>query len=166
MTTDEQYFRGLMQDLLNAVVIQAAEDYREYSVKLLLSPEDEGAANEKEEVIAFFLSRDFNFYTTASGKNILTRLEAEETEMTDLFTEFREKKAAMIECWKQFHAGKHADRLLLEELVLLARRIREIQAIPERAWKDLFVLKTREKTVMKKISQWRREYARKGKTGN
>ena len=25
--TDEQYFRGLMQDLLNAVVIQVAEDY-------------------------------------------------------------------------------------------------------------------------------------------
>ncbi|MBQ3373068.1 MAG: hypothetical protein IJG40_08045 [Oscillospiraceae bacterium] len=72
----------------------------------------------------------------------------------------------MTACWKQFHAGKQSDRLLLEEAVRLARRIREIQAIPERAWKDLFVLKTREKTIMKKISQWRREYARKGKTGN
>lgn len=166
MTTDEQYFRGLMQDLFNAVVEQAAEDYRDYSVKLLRNPADVEAENEKEEVIAFFLSRYFNIYTTARGKNILAGLEAEEKKMAELFSEFREKKAAMTACWKQFHAGGHSDRLLLEKAVLLARRIRKIQAVPERAWKDLFVLKTREKTAMRKISQWRREYARKRKTGN
>ena len=101
MTTDEQYFRGLMQDLFNAVVEQAAEDYRDYSVKLLRNPADVEAENEKEEVIAFFLSRYFNIYTTARGKNILAGLEAEEKKMAELFSEFREKKAAMTACWRK-----------------------------------------------------------------
>lgn len=161
-----QYYKELaenIQDLLNAVVIRAAEDFREYSVKLLQNPEDEEAAREKEEVIAFFLSQDFKVYTTVSGKMILTRLEAEEVQMAELFVEFREKKEAMMDCRKRFRAGKNSDQALMAEAIRLAQRIREIERIPEGVWKDLFELKTREKNALGEISQWRRKYAKEEK---
>ena len=36
MKISDHFNKGPVQDLLNAVVVQAAEDYREYSAKLLV----------------------------------------------------------------------------------------------------------------------------------
>ena len=38
MKVSDRFHKGPVQDLLNAVVVQAAEDYREYSAKLIVQP--------------------------------------------------------------------------------------------------------------------------------
>ena len=80
------YDKGLadnIQDLLNAVVIQAAEDFRDYSVKLMLNPQSREWKKRKDNVIRFFLSNDFNAFTRVQGKYILTRLQKEITDLEE-----------------------------------------------------------------------------------
>ncbi len=77
MKVSDRFHKGPVQDLLNAVVVQAAEDYREYSAKLIVKPGSRQAAKELEEVMTFFLSEDFCFDTKVGGKYILEKLEKE-----------------------------------------------------------------------------------------
>ena len=46
MKVSDRFHKGPVQDLLNAVVVQAAEDYREYSAKLIVKPGSRQAAKD------------------------------------------------------------------------------------------------------------------------
>ncbi len=50
------YTASPVQNLLNAVVLQAAEDYRSAFMKLLQAPDDRHTRKLKKETEAFFLS--------------------------------------------------------------------------------------------------------------
>ena len=63
--------------LLNAVVIQAARDYRAACHTLRRKPESREAQQMKEDAEAFFLSEDFSAYSSVDGKQILKMLKEE-----------------------------------------------------------------------------------------
>ncbi|MBQ3372442.1 MAG: hypothetical protein IJG40_04820 [Oscillospiraceae bacterium] len=161
MKISDHFNKGPVQDLLNAVVVQAAEDYREYSAKLLVHPDDQEAAEGKEEVESFFLSEDFCFYTKVGGDYILKKLKEEQKAAVELASEFREKTGTLVKIWHDFSAGGFQDTDKLEMADSLIRRVKEIQKKPPTGWKKLFVFKTAEKNAIKKIERWRKEHERK-----
>ena len=161
MRTNVRYNKGPVQDLLNAVVVQAAEDYREYSGRLLVNPEDREAAEGVEEVKSFFLSEDFCFYTRVEGSYILKKLEEEQRVSAALFSEFREKTGMLVEIWHEFSASGYQDTGKLEKADSLIIRVKEIREKPPNGWKKLFVFKTAEKRAIKNIERWRKEHERK-----
>lgn len=61
----------------NAVVIQAAKDYREACAKLKKNPENVSAKAMKEETEKFFESQRFNMFTELDGKALLEALRKE-----------------------------------------------------------------------------------------
>ena len=65
------------QDLANAVILQAIEDYRLVCGKLRFRPGLTEAALEKRELEAFFLSRWFRTLTTLDGQELLSSLRRE-----------------------------------------------------------------------------------------
>ena len=66
-----------VQDLLNAVVVRAADDYREANVKMIMKPSNYNARKTAKECRAFFLSPEFSAYTTVEGAFILEKLDQE-----------------------------------------------------------------------------------------
>ena len=67
--------------LMDAVVLQAAEDYREACSELRINANSGEAADRKKEVEEFFLSEDCLRYTALPGKMILEKLEEEQEEI-------------------------------------------------------------------------------------
>jgi hypothetical protein len=65
------------QDLANAVILQAIEDYRRICGKLRFRPWLAGAARAKRELEEFFLSRWFRTLTTLDGQELLSSLRRE-----------------------------------------------------------------------------------------
>ena len=63
--------------LLNAVVVQAARDYRAACRRLKKYPFDEIAGCMKIDAESFFLSEDFSAYSSVDGKQILKMLKEE-----------------------------------------------------------------------------------------
>ena len=63
--------------LLNAVVIQAARDYRAACRILRRRPDKEEAQRMKADAENFFLSEDFSAYSSVDGKQILKMLKEE-----------------------------------------------------------------------------------------
>ena len=61
--------------LMDAVVMQAAEDYREVCSALRTDAKNQEAADRKKEVEEFFLSEDCLRYTAVPGRMILEKLE-------------------------------------------------------------------------------------------
>ena len=96
MKISDHFNKGPVQDLLNAVVVQAAEDYREYSAKLLVHPDDRGAAEGKEEVESFFLSEDFMIYTTLAGSYLLRKHEEEQKEVETAYLAYKAREADLL----------------------------------------------------------------------
>ena len=107
MKTNNRYRENPVQDLLNAVVVQAAEDYRDYCARLLKDPDDQEAKKEREAVRRFFLSEDFKVYTTVSGSHILSRLEDEQKDVKKSFQKIRDREAELA-----FEARKCAKFLI------------------------------------------------------
>ena len=66
-----------VQDLLHAVVVRAAEDYREAKVKMMIKPKSAAAGKTAKECRDFFLSPEFSAYTTVEGAFILEKLDQE-----------------------------------------------------------------------------------------
>ena len=66
-----------VQDLLHAVVVRAADDYREANVKMIMKPSNYNARKTAKECRAFFLSPEFSAYTTVEGAFILEKLDQE-----------------------------------------------------------------------------------------
>lgn len=138
------YDKGLadnIQDLLNAVVIQAAEDFRDYSVNLMLNPKSREWKQRKDNVIRFFLSNDFNAFTRVQGKYILTRLQKEITDLEEtcilvktaravLFLEAEKAAESFLQSGKVPPEAEERIRLILsqlsdmqEDLPLYAKRL-------------------------------------------
>ena len=67
--------------LMDAVVLQAAEDYREACSILRADARNEEAADRKKEVEEFFLSEFCLRYTNLPGRKILEILEKEQEEI-------------------------------------------------------------------------------------
>ena len=96
MKVSDRFHKGPVQDLLNAVVVQAAEDYREYSAKLIVNPGSRQAAKDLEEVKSFFLSEDFCFYTKVGGDYILKKLEEEQKEQAAAYQNYKAREAELL----------------------------------------------------------------------
>ena len=95
MKTNDRYYRDAAQDLCNAVVVQAADDFREYSSRLMVNPNDWAAKKELEEVKSFFLSPWFGRFTTAPGTFILRKLIAEQEQVKADCAMWQETKTEM-----------------------------------------------------------------------
>ena len=67
--------------LMNAVILQAAEDYREACSELRSNAQNEMAADRKKEVEGFFFSEDCLRYTALPGRTILEMLDKEQEEL-------------------------------------------------------------------------------------
>ncbi len=77
MKDENRYSDNPVQDLLNAVVVRAAEDYREAQVKYLMKSSNYHAGKTVKECRDFFLSPEFSAYTTVEGAFILAKLDKE-----------------------------------------------------------------------------------------
>lgn len=71
---DEKFFR---EELANAIIIRAAEDWREAKRLLAEDPENTEAAFAVHETERFFLSDDYAALTTYPGRTLLSRLRKE-----------------------------------------------------------------------------------------
>ena len=69
------------ENLLNAVVAQAAKDYRSACKKLRKKPEDKAALKLKRETEDFFTTDRVRLYTHYSGVRLLHMLEEEQAEI-------------------------------------------------------------------------------------
>ena len=102
MKINDHYHKGPVQDLLNAVVVQATEDYREYSAKLIVKPGSRQAAKDLEEVKSFFLSEDFCFYTKVGGDYVLKKLEEEKRTAENLLWNSGARLVKWLSCVRNF----------------------------------------------------------------
>ena len=68
------------EDCANAIIVQAAKDYREARKKLRKRPGDPGAEARIREVERFFLSPWFSKLTTLKGRKLLKMLKEEDAE--------------------------------------------------------------------------------------
>lgn len=66
------------QQLANAVVLQAVDDYRKVIRFLRRHPKDESTMGKKRSIESFFASQEFGIYTDADGMSIARRICAEE----------------------------------------------------------------------------------------
>jgi len=67
----------LWEDFANAIIVQAANDYRKARKKLHDDPENEMALIEKKSIERFFHSAWYECLTTVDGQYILNRLNNE-----------------------------------------------------------------------------------------
>lgn len=67
----------LWEDFANAIIVQAANDYRKAREKLHDNPEDRMAIAEKKSIERFFHSNWYEVLTTVDGQYILNRLNNE-----------------------------------------------------------------------------------------
>lgn len=66
-----------VQDLANAIVVQAAEDYREALVQLKYLPNDWRAKSKVQEIERFFRSAWYRLLTKVDAETLMRRLRAE-----------------------------------------------------------------------------------------
>lgn len=74
-----------LRSLLNAVVLQAAKDYREAATEFKTTTNEYRkfkAAEMMEDCEEFFLSERFRYFTKLSGKKIYERLKSETIEQS------------------------------------------------------------------------------------
>ena len=102
-----------MQGLFNAVVVQAADDYREATVTLMEKPDDKNALAMLEDCRSFFLSEDFCFFTSVPGADILHRLEMEQEDNRKKVEAFRELKAELARARQAFVESNYCDEAIL-----------------------------------------------------
>ena len=65
------------EDLVQAIVVQAAKDYRKTLKRLMKNPRDRDAKYHKDEIEEFFRSQWFCDITTADGEFIIQALQKE-----------------------------------------------------------------------------------------
>ena len=70
--------RFVWEEMANAIIIQAAEDWREAKRILRTCPDNAEAISTVKETEAFFLSEFYTTLTTYNGKTLLKRLKEEE----------------------------------------------------------------------------------------
>ena len=65
------------ENLANAIIIQAAKDYREVLRQLLYEPDNELAAMKKKKIEQFFQSEFYCALTSIDGRTLIERLNEE-----------------------------------------------------------------------------------------
>ena len=98
-----------VQDLLHAVVVRAAEDYREAKVKMMIKPESSSARKTAKECREFFLSPEFSAYTTVEGAFILEKLDQELDAFKAKYKEYLDLESKMLQ------EAKEAARLFMQK---------------------------------------------------
>ena len=146
-----------MQGLFNAVVVQAADDYREATVTLMEKPDDKNALAMLEDCRSFFLSDDICFFTSIPGADILHRLEREQAENRKKVEAFRELKAELARARQAFVESNYCDEAILEKGAIIAASLKDMSRQAKRQWKQLFRLERRDKKMMQDFENWRRE---------
>ena len=98
-----------VQDLLHAVVVRAADDYREAKVKMMIKPESSSARKTAKECREFFLSPEFSAYTTVEGAFILEKLDQELEAFKAEYKEYLDLESKMLQ------EAKEAARLFMQK---------------------------------------------------
>ena len=98
-----------VQDLLNAVVVRAADDYREANVKMIMKPSNYNARKTAKECRAFFLSPEFSAYTTVEGAFILEKLDQELDAFKVQYADYLKTEALMLQ------EAREAARLFMQK---------------------------------------------------
>ena len=99
-----------VQDLLHAVVVRAAEDYREAKVKMMIKPKSAAAGKTAKECREFFLSPEFSAYTTVEGAFILEKLDQELDAFKAKYKEYLDLESKMLQ------EAKEAARLFMQKV--------------------------------------------------
>ena len=86
-----------VQDLLHAVVVRAANDYREANVKMIMKPSNYNAGKTAKECRDFFLSPEFSAYTTVEGRFILEKLDQEYEAFKVQYADYLKTEALMLQ---------------------------------------------------------------------
>lgn len=71
-------------DLAEAIILKAVDDYRHTSKRLLAKPNDDRLKLQKAEIEKFFLSSWFQTLTDLDGKMLLQKLQAEIQQRKDM----------------------------------------------------------------------------------
>ena len=66
---------NVFQNLANAIIIQAAKDYRLVIRMLAKNPQHSRAMEEKKELEEFFLSKYFDTLTSIDGEKLIKKLQ-------------------------------------------------------------------------------------------
>ena len=98
-----------VQDLLHAVVVRAADDYREANVKMIMKPSNYNARKTAKKCRAFFLSPEFSAYTTVEGAFILEKLDQEYEAFKVQYADYLKTEALMLQ------EAREAARLFLQK---------------------------------------------------
>ena len=98
-----------VQDLLHAVVVRAADDYREAKVKMMIKPESSSARKTAKECREFFLSPEFSAYTTVEGAFILEKLDQEYEAFKVQYADYLKTESLMLQ------EAREAARLFLQK---------------------------------------------------
>ena len=145
-----------VQDLLNAVVVQAAEDHREAFVKRLEKPGSLTAREMLEETEAFFLSEDFRVYTTANGRLILERLKKEEADVEETVRAISDLQKELLRAWTRFRVS--GERAVLEEACALRDELWKLRnGLPQYAT-PLAGMSSEEEEITGEIGKWEVAY--------
>ncbi len=150
MKKKEVLFSGdPVQDLLNAVVVQAAEDYREAYISLVGKPGNRKDTRMLEETEQFFLSPYFGVYTTADGKAILRELIKERVLVLEQAEQYGEARSLFLPAWERFRkSGQEED---LAEAVRLKEVLLDLRGKRPGFARSLFRLGKKEKEIMKQL---------------
>ena len=146
-----------MQGLFNAVVVQAADDYREATITLMEKPDDKAALAMLEDCQSFFLSEDFCFYTSIPGADILHRLEMEKEENRKKVEAFLELKAELVRARQEFVDSDYSDEAILGKAEVIAAGLKKMSLHTKGTWKKLYTLERKDKKIMQDFENWRRE---------
>ena len=146
-----------MQELFNAVVVQAADDYRVATITLMEKTDDKAALAMLEDCRSFFLSDDICFYTSVPGADILHRLEMEQKENRKKVEEFRELKTELAKARQMFVDSNYRDEAILEKAAIIAASLKEKSLRAKGKWKHLFRLERKDKKIMQEFENWRKE---------
>ena len=109
MKDENRYSDNPVQDLLHAVVVRAADDYREANVKMIMKPSNYNARKTAKECRAFFLSPEFSAYTTVEGAFILEKLDQELEAFKAEYKEYLDLEAKMLQ------EAREAARLFMQK---------------------------------------------------
>lgn len=161
MKLSELQFRESVQELLFGVVVQAAEDYREESVRLIHDPKDMGARKKIERISKFFLSEDFDVFTKVAGSYILHRLEKEIEDLKVLIEAVREAEEELRMYYRVCLRNEDPEDMpfLLPALFAGFRTYIELRSeVPEYAL-PLCPMVPGYKKIIAHMKKWRKEYA-------
>ena len=109
MKDENRFSDNPVQDLLHAVVVRAADDYREANVKMIMKPSNYNARKTAKECRAFFLSPEFSAYTTVEGAFILEKLDQELEAFKAEYKEYLDLEAKMLQ------EAREAARLFMQK---------------------------------------------------